>query len=53
MKIASPSRAHLAAKSQARRTRKSVELAKEEFLQQISPDLRKTVEALQKLYQKK
>ena len=53
MRTASPSRAHAASKAPPRRIRKSVEPAKEEFLQQITPDLRKTVEALQKLYQKK
>ena len=49
MRVASPSRASLAAKSPVRRTRKFAEPSKEEFLQQISADLRKTVEALQKL----
>ena len=40
MRVASPSRASLAAKSPVRRTRKFAEPAKEEFLQQISADLR-------------
>ena len=61
MTTASPARAHsstqmaasAATKAPARRMRRPAPPAKEEFLQQLTPDLRKTVEALQKLYQKK
>lgn len=57
MRTASQVRAHsvsrAASTAPARRSHKPVEPTKEEFLEQLTPDLRKTVEALQKLYRKK
>ena len=57
MRTASRASAHsvsrAATKAPARRSHTPVEPTKEEFLEQLTPDLRKTVEALQKLYRKK